>query len=348
MRKLLKTLLYVLAAAVLVACGLIVYLSVTEYRPEASEPAVLSQTTPEKTFSPGDRLSVLSFNMGYGALGKDADFFMDGGKEVIPDSRARVDGDLAGIAALIEAQDADVTMLQEVDTGARRSFGIDERTMLGRGSTAFAYNYVCNFVPYPWPPIGQVHSGLMTMTGAEIQSAERIALPCPFSWPVRMVNLKRCLLVTRLPIEGTDKHLVIINLHLEAYDDGTGKLAQAAALTAYLETAYANGDYVIAGGDFNQVFPGTTERYPLVQENWMPGTLDPQAFSEGWTLAFDEATPTCRLLNQPYDPDSLLTQYYVIDGFLLSPNVELASVETLDCGFTYADHNPVRLEVILK
>lgn len=58
--------------------------------------------------------------------------------------------------------------------------------------------------------------------------------------------------------------------------------------------------------------------------------------------------PTCRLLNQPYDPDSEDTQYYVIDGFILSPNVELIGVETIDAGFVNSDHNPVYLEAALK
>ena len=42
------------------------------------------------------------------------------------------------------------------------------------------------------------------------------------------------------------------------------------------------------------------------------------------------------------------SQHYVIDGFILSPNVELVSVNTLDEGFTYSDHNPVKLQVKLS
>ena len=142
---------------------------------------------------------------------------------------------------------------------------------------------------------------------------------------------------------------MIINLHLEAYDDGAGKLAQMEALNAFLEEQYAEGNYVIAGGDFNQVFPNTLEQYPISQDDyWTPGSLDEHALSEGWMLAFDAKAPTCRLLNQPYDPNSSLTQYYVIDGFILSPNVELVSTETLNSTFTYSDHNPIRLEVRLK
>ena len=59
--------------------------------------------------------------------------------------------------------------------------------------------------------------------------------------------------------------------------------------------------------------------------------------------------PSCRLLNQPYNPaDVENTQYYAIDGFILSPNVELVAVEGVDLGFADSDHNPVLLSVKLK
>ena len=37
----------------------------------------------------------------------------------------------------------------------------------------------------------------------------------------------------------------------------------------------------------------------------------------------------------------------MIDGLIVSPNVTVKAVETLDLGFENADHNPVRLSVAL-
>ena len=82
-------------------------------------------------------------------------------------------------------------------------------------------------------------------------------------------------------------------------------------------------------------------------KTWVPGVLDPADVGD-WSFAFDASVPTCRLLNQPYDPaDTENTQYYVIDGFLVSPNLEVSAVETLDQGFAFSDHNPVLLTVSL-
>lgn len=76
--------------------------------------------------------------------------------------------------------------------------------------------------------------------------------------------------------------------------------------------------------------------------------LDDSMLPDGWHFAYDTAVPTCRLDNQPYDAESEATQHYVIDGFILSPNVELTSVQTQDDGFRFSDHNPVLLSIRLK
>ena len=40
--------------------------------------------------------------------------------------------------------------------------------------------------------------------------------------------------------------------------------------------------------------------------------------------------------------------FHIIDGFILSPNVKLDRVETLDRQFQYTDHNPVLIQVTLE
>ncbi len=67
-----------------------------------------------------------------------------------------------------------------------------------------------------------------------------------------------------MPIQGGTAELVLVNLHLEAYDDGEGKAAQTAQLAQLLQEERARGNYVIAGGDFNQSFSNVdTSMYPL-------------------------------------------------------------------------------------
>ena len=347
----------VLGAAVLAAVGLVGWLTVREYKPAAVEDVEISRTGAPKTvvLSPGDSLTLLSQNTGYAGLGADSDFFMDGGKDVAP-TRAQMNANLAGISEFLEEKKVDVFFLQEVDTNSGRTKGVDQSEIYwhqllsdGKGaySSSHALNYSCDFVPFPWPPIGKVHSGVQTLTRLHVDSAQRVALPCPFSWPVSAANLKRCLLVSRVPLEGKDKELVLVNLHLEAYDDGEGKAAQTKVLMDLLTDEYEKGNYVIAGGDFNQTFPGALDAFPIQDPSlWTPGVLEDGILPEGWQFACGLTVPSCRLLDRPYNPAD--NQFYVIDGFILSPNVGLDKVETIDRQFQYADHNPVLIQATLK
>ena len=352
-KKLLKTVLIILGIILLCAAAFILWLSVTEFKPGDVSDVKIEANSEVSGLTPflDEEFSVISWNIGYAGLGKDSDFFMDGGENVSSADQDTVNASLLGIykALYSDADPATVFMLQEVDQNSTRTYGKNEVDALGINNSAYALNYSCKFVPYPVPPIGRVNSGLLTTTIYDIDSAERISLPCPFKWPVSVANLKRCLLVSYLPISGTDSKLVIVNLHLEAYDDGEGKIAQTKQLREFIQSEYEKGNYVIAGGDFNQIFPGGLDKYPNTHtENWEPGQISDDIMPEGWTLAYDLETPSCRLLNQPYDAsDTENTQYYVIDGFILSPNVELVSVKTLDEGFEYSDHNPVKLQVKL-
>lgn len=352
--KALKTLGIVLLVVLILAAALIIWLSVNEYNPEDVTDIKIVENSHLDGLSPheGQALSVISWNIGYAGLGEDADFFMDGGENVKSADQDTVTANLLGIFKTLYNDDnpASIYMLQEVDENSTRTYGINEKEYLGLYNSAYALNYSCPFVPYPLPPIGRVNSGLLTTSLYDMEHSERISLPCPFSWPVSTANLKRCLLVSYLPIEGTNSRLVIVNLHLEAYDDGEGKIAQTNQLRDFIQSEYEKGNYVIAGGDFNQVFPGGIDKYPNNHPDlWEPGVIENDIVPEGWTLAYDLNTPSCRLLNQPLNPDDTAnTQYYVIDGFILSPNLELVSVQTLDAGFKNSDHNPVRLEVNLK
>lgn len=338
----------VLVVAVL-AAGLIGYLTVTEYTPAYAELAERgANNLTIQLNKPTVRL--VTFNTGFAGLGEDADFFMDGGTGVNPDSADVIERNMIGIERILSDLNADFLLLQEVDTDSDRSFHKNqwlqyEYDLVGY-ETRYAMNYSCDYVPYPLSErIGEVHSGIATYSRFDISSATRYALPCPFSWPTRVANLKRCMLVTRIPLENVeDRELVIVNFHLEAYDDGEGKAEQAAQLLDFIQAEYEKGNYVIAGGDFNQVFPGTLDTYPLTQtDDWTPSEIG--ELPDGWQYAYDDGVPTCRLLNQPYEPNSSKTQYYVIDGFIVSPNVTVERIETINEGFVYSDHNPVVLEV---
>ena len=189
----------------------LVTLTVTEYKPADVEKLALNGKATEE-LSEGDAFSIMTWNVGYGALGENADFFMDGGTHVSTADKELVETNVKSIGAAIAELSPDIVYLQEVDLNSKRSHYMNEQEMLMEQVDGYQNTFACNYrvcyVPYPLPTIGKVDCGIMTLSNYEISSAERIALPCPFTYPIRLANLKRCLMVDRIPIKGSDKELV--------------------------------------------------------------------------------------------------------------------------------------------
>lgn len=348
----------IIAAVLALVAGLLVFLTATEYHPEDAEPLDIKGSA-DASYTVGETLQVMTWNVGYGALGDNADFFMDGGEMVRSADEDRVQENLDGIMAVIDSVSPEMLLLQEVDQDSARSYRIDEVALLRDRLTGYASTYGINyrtpFVPYPFPPLGRVDSGIATFTSSQPLSAERIQLPVPFKWPVRTVNLKRCVTETRIPLLGADgkqleQALVLFNLHLEAYDSGEGKIAQTKMLADLLNAERAAGNYVIAGGDFNQTLSTVDrEAFPPQPDKWQPGDLDEDQFGKGWNFLMDPRSPSCRSLDQPLagaDTDGF--QFYLIDGFIVSDNIRVDQLQTMDLGFVNSDHNPVVLDFVLS
>ena len=195
---------------------------------------------------------------------------------------------------------------------------------------------------------GKVDAGIATFSKFQLSDSERVQLPIPFAWPMKLFNLKRCLLVNRIPIEGSNKELVIINLHLEAYDDGEGKAKQLAILMDTMKEEKEKGNYVIAGGDFNQTFSTTNyQKYPKMND-WVCPVIDASNYTD-FTFRMDDTHPTCRSLYKTYaDADKTNFQYYMIDGFIVSNDITINHLETIDLDFKNTDHNPVSMKITLN
>ncbi|UTC76458.1 hypothetical protein E4O03_10810 [Treponema sp. OMZ 792] len=197
-------------------------------------------------------------------------------------------------------------------------------------------------------PLGRVKSGVFTLSEYGIEKAERLQLPGSFSWPLKTVNLKRCLLFSEIKTDVPNKNLYIINLHLSAYDAaGVLRKQEMEFLQNLALKFYNEGHWVIAGGDWNSLFPG------VEKNRFMPYTThekflewieySPADFiGKEWKWGFDSSVPTVRLLEQPYVKGENYTT--IIDGFICSPNVEIIGVKTLDLNFEVSDHHPVIAE----
>ncbi len=339
-------------ALVLVALGAmgIAALVLTEWVPPTDETYQVSGGTAGPLGSP---VKLLTWNVGYAAMDRDTDFFMDGGKLSRGRSIDAVQQNLAAIQSVLRTRQPDVALLQEVDVSAQRSYGIDERARLSNTlpgyASVFTQNFNVPFVPVPISrPMGGVRSGLLSLLRTTPSESHGLRLPGRQAFPNRLFNLKRTMTLSRLPLIG-GKQLVVMNLHLTAFDSvGNMRQLESAFVRERILQEQQLGHYVIVGGDWNSALPGvSTPSCDQGQDDrsWlidMPADFAPP----GWTWAVGTQAKTVRTLGAPRNDKT--TCYATIDGFLLSPGVELRRVETLDLHFEHSDHNPVELEVVLR
>ncbi len=346
--RVLRPLLYLILFLVLAFVLFLSYAMIDDYRPgEVESQQVFSDPDIIRDSS---ALSLLIWNIGYAGLDASMDFFYDGGKQMRP-SREGVRRNMDGILKTLSPyRDFDFVLLQEVDKNSRRSYHLEEFQLIQDGFPGyhafFGKNYDVSFVPLPLKePMGKVESGLMTLSRHKPNRVERRSFPGNYAWPMKLFMLDRCFLVSRFSLANR-KELVVINTHNSAYDDGSLRAAQMEYLRAYLLAEYAEGNYVIVGGDWNQTpygvvpeLPGhlfDTENLTYVEKDY-PGP--------DWIWAFDPSQPTNRRVKTPYDPEHTATT--IIDCYLLSPNFKRVEVRTKDVDFEFSDHQPVEMHVKL-
>lgn len=365
------TLACVIGAAALIIGGYVGYVAVQYYRIEDNF-ELQTENGRDKKAGLNDVFTVMTYNTGFGAYSPDYSFFMDtgvmdDGTEVVGKyakgrDKADVKKNVDGQTDIIKNADADFYFLQEVDEKADRSYGINMKSVFSAAfenrSATYAENFHTANLFYPFnDPIGRTDAGILTLSSYNIQSAVRRSFPLTDNFIDKLFDLDRCFAVHYLPLEGSDKFLVLINLHMSAYDKGGAVRAQQLEmLNGVLKEERAKGNYVVAGGDFNHCLIADYfesdeqalshfESRQQVPEWVKNSVLHNSELSEGFRIAADKDVATCRGADIPYEKGVNYTN--TIDGFIVSDNVEVVAVNTQNTEYAFSDHNPVVLKFAL-
>ncbi len=365
------TLACVIGAAALIIGGYVGYVAVQYYRIEDNF-ELQTENGRDKKAGLNDVFTVMTYNTGFGAYSPDYSFFMDtgvmdDGTEVVGKyakgrDKADVKKNVDGQTDIIKNADADFYFLQEVDEKADRSYGINMKSVFSAAfenrSATYAENFHTANLFYPFnDPIGRTDAGILTLSSYNIQSAVRRSFPLTDNFIDKLFDLDRCFAVHYLPLEGSDKFLVLINLHMSAYDKGGAVRAQQLEMiNGVLKEERAKGNYVVAGGDFNHCLIADYfesdeqalshfESRQQVPEWVKNSVLHNSELAEGFRIASDKDVATCRGADIPYEKGVNYTN--TIDGFIVSDNVEVVAVNTLNTEYAFSDHNPVVLKFAL-
>lgn len=376
-KKIIKIIAIVIAAIfaliLLVVLGYVIYVAVQYYRIEDNLTLTTSQNASQNV-AVGQEYSVVSYNVGFGAYSPEYSFFMDEG--VMQDggktcgiyakgmNKADVEKNVAGQVSTLQALNADFCFLQEADENAHRSYNINMVEKFSTELSGYSSTYACNFhtanLFYPFnDPIGIINGGIQTLSRYSIASSVRRSFPVTTDFIDKLFDLDRCFSMHYLPIEGSDKMLVLMNVHMSAYDEG-GKIRaqQLEMLNSVLSAEYALGNYVIAGGDFNHCliadhFESDEEalcHYLTEQQvpDWVKTSiLHSSEIASGFNIvASADGAATCRGADMPYTKGA--NYETVIDGFIVSDNIEVTWEGTIDTAYAYSDHNPVKMSFKLN
>lgn len=351
-KTLIKRIGFFLGILIVLFGSFLIYISLKDYNPPVFMPLAFNQTNVSQI--EGDTtLSIITWNMGYSGLGKEMDFFYDGGKQVRANEKLSSKYFKNNLLFIEKLDSIDFWFFQEVDQHSKRSYFIDQQQklteLLGEYNSASAINYSVSWVPVPLlNPLGRVEAGQMSFSKYAPIEASRYAYPNIASWPDNLFLLDRCFILTRFLLPN-NKNLVLLNTHNSYYvtNDSLRKIELDIIRDKMLEEFNA-GNYVIAGGDwnrlpcgFNDVFRGELTRLQLNMPSFNKDFLP-----DDWKWVFDTFRFTNRELNAPYDERE--TKKSSIDYFMVSPNIVPIQYFVFPLNFENSDHNPFYLKFRLK
>lgn len=336
-----------LALLIIYFGGIILLGNILDYQPNEIE-EISNQVATPSIIDSNKSFSLLNWNIGYCGLGAEMDFFYDGGNKVKTPPNL-VDKYSKGIVDFLIANDTiDFILLQEVDKNAARSSYLNELDLIEKSlpdfNSVFAINYQSFFVPVPiFNPMGKVCSGIVNLSKNIPKVSVRHNYNASYPWPKKLFMLDRCFLVSKFQLPNS-KELVIINTHNSAFDAG-GKLKEIEMpqIRDFMLEEFRKGNYIIAGGDWNQNPP---DFLPDIFEKKHIGhklmSINKTLFPKDWEFVFDSVYPTNRNLDISWNINE--TKTTIIDFFIISPNVFIESVKTIDLNFDFSDHEPIILK----
>ncbi|MDR1042389.1 MAG: endonuclease, partial [Clostridiales Family XIII bacterium] len=150
--------------------------------------------------------------------------------------------------------------------------------------------------------------------------------------------------------EPADAELVLINVHLSAYESGSRiRGEQMQKLVDVMKDEREKGNWVIVGGDWNQCFPDSVDAFPGRMETpaWAK-PLDEDVLPDSFSVVNANNAhiiATCRDSSIPWTPG--VSYETIVDGWIVSDNVD-ATADNIDTDYIASDHNPVLLTFTLR
>ncbi len=280
--------------------------------------------------------TIVSYNLGYlsglannTTAKTDRDFFEANQRQVI--------------AALKQVK-PDIVAFQEIDFDSKRSYGVNQAKAIAQGldliNGAIAISWDKNYVPFPFWPLsahfGKILSGqaILSRWPFPIQKNSRVVLEKVASNPFYYNAFYLDRLAQVAEISLYDKTLIVISVHLEAFDEPT-RVSQTRFVRSLAED-YAKTYPVIVLGDFNSSLNRTDVETEF--------SIKEMAASEQFVSAVPEADWGKAAATFPSDQPE-----YKLDYIWYTPGtIEVLKTEVVSAAGEASDHLPLMMNFRLK
>lgn len=293
-------------------------------------------------------LAVLTWNIGYAGLGKDADLIIDKGQSIRALSELQIARAAHGIADWLAAQSSDVICLQESAKAGFLTRGVPLRSIIAETLTQRQSVFWTDMRSVLVPRLLKVDHGMSVHSRISFRACHAELLPQDDTYFFGILKKHYGFIVSRFAIEEKGREWVVFNIHLSAFDtDGAARKEQLKHLMRRAQAEYSQGNFVVIAGDWNMRLSPTDFGHQSDPASLLWTKDFPQeALPKHWQLAFDPMTPTVRSLNKAFNPGE--TYSTIVDGFVYSPNVQLSGISAANMGFELADHQPVEASFVAR
>ena len=333
MQRILLALLTLVGAGVTVLVLFFLWASSGQYPADRYAYEVASDSYPLQTAP--DEITLVCYNIGY----------LSGltNNQAVERTRQLYDENLATAIAALQSVNPDLIALQEVDLGSKRSFNVDQVAEIAEAlespQQAIAINWDKRYVPFPfWPPsahFGSILSGQALLSRLPIKRHERLVLEKVAGNPFFYNALYLDRLAQVAEVTVGEQTLVIINIHLEAFDNPTR--VNQTTFVRQLAEDYAERGPVLLIGDFNSAVNRPEEGEPvsiqtMVDSAMFTSAIPAEQFDQPDHFTFPSDTPQYKLDYVFYTPDT----------------IELVDTRVLTAAGQASDHLPLALRLRLR
>ena len=228
--------------------------------PDSSDAVMYEATDKTNVAYSGENIKVITWNIRFG-VGRFPFFGDSCGDSVILDDGS-IEKIMSNIADSINAMNADIVLLQEVDVSSKRTGYIDQvqylldNTHMNYG--CYASMWKADYIPSGG--IGRVDAGNAILSKYKLTDAERIQLRLRTDQDelIQYFYLRRNILKAKIPeLSQGGKSFYAVDIHATAFATDDTKQQHIDKYVQTLATIHNNGDYFVTGGDLNSVPPGS-------------------------------------------------------------------------------------------